>query len=319
MRIAVMGTGGVGGYFGGLLAKSGQDVTFIARGPHLEAIGRNGLKVVSDLSGEFTVRSPATGDTASVGLVDLVLYTVKMYHNAQAISAVAPMVGPDTVVLTLQNGIDNGDKLAAALGKRHVMVGMVVLQGRIREPGVVQQLGQVGRVVFGEIAEGITPRGQRLLKLFRSGGWNVELSANAQAALWQKFIYVTGAAEVNAVTRIPYGQMRAVPETRELIQDAYREIIHVARAARAPMGPDVLQWCMAELDKFPASGMASLTKDFIDGNRVELDGLTGTVVRMGRELGVPTPIHSTIYALLKPAAMRIEEDHAARLARSKAG
>jgi 2-dehydropantoate 2-reductase len=311
MKIAVMGAGGVGGYFGGLLARAGEDATFIARGAHLDAIRRNGLRVVSDLSGEFTVQSKATDDTGSVGPVDLVLYTVKMYHNAQAIPAVVPMVGENTVVLTLQNGIDNGDRLAAALGVEHVMVGMAVLQGRIREPGVVEQLGQVGRVVFGEMGPGITPRGRRLLEVFRKGGWNVELSDNALREVWRKFIYLTGSAEVNAATQLPYGEMRAIPETRELILAAWQEILDVGKASGAPVDDGMLEWCATALDNFPASGMASLAKDFRDGRPVELDGLTGAVVRMGRELGVPTPIHSTIYALLRPAAMRIERANAA--------
>ena len=150
MKIAVMGTGGVGGYFGGLLANAGEDVTFIARGAHLDAIRNQGLRVASDLSGEFIVHSNATNDPKSVGSVDLVLYTVKMYHNDEAIPAIAPMVGEHTVVLTLQNGIDNGDRLAAALGESHVMIGTAAVQSRIREPGVVEQLGQFGRIVFGD-------------------------------------------------------------------------------------------------------------------------------------------------------------------------
>lgn len=306
MRIAVMGAGGVGGYFGGLLARAGKDVTFIARGPHLVAIGGEGLRVLSDLSGEFTVRPRATDDTSSIGPIDLVLYTVKMYHNEQAIAAVAPMVGPDTVVLTLQNGIDNGDKLAAALGSHRVMIGVAFVQARILKPGVVEQRGQLGRIVFGEIQPGFTSRGRSLLEVFRGGGWNVERSENALSAMWRKFIYLTASAGVNAVTQATFGEMRGVPETRELIRTAYREIIDVAKARGAPVGEDTLEWCMEELDKFPAKGMTTLAKDFNQGNPVELEGLTGTVVHMGRELGVPTPVHDTIYGVLKPAATRIE-------------
>ena len=306
MKIAVMGTGGVGGYFGGLLARAGQDVTFVARGPHLDAIKRDGLRVASDLSGEFTVDARATDDTACLGHVDLVLYTVKMHQNEEAIKAVAPMVAPDTVVLTLQNGIDNGDKLAAALGESHVMIGIALVQARIGAPGVIEQLGQLGRIVFGEVAPGRTPRGERLLEQFRTGGWDVELSDNALGALWQKFIYLTASASVNAVTQIKFGEMRTVPETRELLALAFQEIIDVGTAHGAPIGDDMMERCMSSLDGFPADGMSSLANDFRQGRRVELEGLTGTVVRLGRQAGIPTPIHSTIYALLKPAANTIE-------------
>jgi len=312
MRIAVMGTGGVGGFFGGLLARSGEDVTFIARGPHLEAIKSAGLTVASDLAGEFTVRSHATDDTGSVGPVNLVLYTVKMYHNGAAIPTVAPMVGPDTIVLTLQNGIDNGDKLADALGEDHVMIGVAMLQGRVREPGVVEQLGQVGQVIFGERGPGITPRGERLLDVFQRAGWNVELSDNALGAVWRKFIYLAGSAGVNAATRVTYGEMRTIPETRELLRGTYEELIGLANARAAPVGDGVLAWCMTALDNYPESGMASLAKDFMSSSPVELEGLTGTVVRMAEELGVATPINNAIYAILKPAAARIKQAQTAQ-------
>ena len=232
-----------------------------------------------------------------------------MYHNDQAIPAIVPLVGPDTIVLTLQNGIENGDRLAATLGRSHVMVGVAFVQSRIREPGVIEQAGQIGRIVFGEMDRGLSDRGQRLLELFKGSGWNVELSDNAMAALWEKFIYLTGSAGVNAVTQTKFGEMRTVPETRELIRRAYQEIVEVGRANGAPMREDILEWCMTALDGFPSEGMTSLANDFRLGNRVELEGLTGTVVRMGRQLGVPTPVHDTIYALLRPAAVRIEETY----------
>jgi 2-dehydropantoate 2-reductase len=311
MKIAVMGTGGVGGYFGGLLARAGMDVTFVARGPHLEAIRRNGLAVLSDLSGEFTVRASATSDTAAVGPVDLVLYTVKMYHNPVAIPALRPMLGPETAVLTLQNGVDNPEQLTAGLGREHVMAGMAIVQGSIVEPGVVRQNGQVGSVTFGEVEGGITDRGRRLLEAFRGADWRVELSADVMRDVWRKFIYLTGSATVNAATQITYGEMRTVPETRELIKGAWREIVEVARAGGVEPGDDVLDWCEASLDAFPARGMTSLANDFKAGRQVELEGLTGTVVRLGREHGVPTPVHSTVYALLKPAALKNASESAA--------
>lgn len=308
MKIAIMGAGGVGGYFGGLIARAGMDVIFIARGPHKEAINRDGLTVESGLKGQFNVSAKATDDTVSLGHVDLVIFTVKMYHNSEAIETVRPMVGPDTIVLTLQNGIDNGDQLSTAFGKEKVMVGMAVVQARIEKPGVVAQLGHLGSVTFGEIEGGITSRGQQLRELFAQADWSVELTDNAMRALWRKFIYLTGSAGVNAVTQITYGEMRTLPETRALIINAWREIVDVARAKGADIGDDIIPWCETSLDSFAADGMTSLGNDFRAGRSVELEGLTGTVVRMGAEVGVPTPIHSTIYALLKPAALRIESN-----------
>ena len=307
MKIGVMGTGGVGGYFGGLIARADNDVTFIARGAHLKAIKSNGLRVFSELSGEFALSSPATDNAEEAGQQDLILYNVKMYQNVDAISFIEPMMGPDTIVLTLQNGIDNGDILAEAFGRERVMVGVCFLQGRVREPGVVEQVGQVGRVVFGEMDQGISPRGEKLLKLFEGSSWNVELTENAMGAVWRKFIYLAGTAGVNAITQTPYGELRNIPETRGLISDSYREIIAVATALNAPIGEGVLEWALNSLDEFPAQGMASLAKDFRDGNRVELDGIIGAAVRLGERAGVPTPINEMIYSLLTPAALRIEK------------
>ena len=304
MKIAVMGAGAVGGYFGGLLARAGEDVSFVARGAHLTAIQRSGLTVDSDLSGDFSVRCAATGQPGTLGLMDLVLFTVKMFHNDEAIQAMASMVDPDTVVLTLQNGIDNGDRLAAALGESHVMPGTAFIQARIREPGVIEQRGQLGRVVFGETRGGTSPRGERLLKVFRGAGWNVELSDNVMGTIWQKFIQLTGCAGVNATSQATFGEMRTEPETRALLRDAFLEIISIAKARGAPIGEDALDRAIAFLDGFPEDGWSSLARDFAEGNPMELEGLTGAVVRLGRELGVPTPVNRAIYAMLKPAAER---------------
>ena len=187
MNVAVMGTGGVGGYFGGLLAKNGHQVTFVARGVHLEAIRKNGyLMVESALDGEFQAPGSALEDTQNAGVQDLVLFTVKMYHNTQAIQAVLPMVGPQTVVLTLQNGIDNGNQLAKVIGSDAVMIGSAFMEGRIKEPGVVTQ-GGPGIAGFGEMQPVLSERGQRLLPLFVDAGWRVELHENMPGMLWKKF------------------------------------------------------------------------------------------------------------------------------------
>jgi 2-dehydropantoate 2-reductase len=311
MKIAVMGTGGVGGYFGGLLARKDHQVTFIARGAHQAAINKNGLRVESQLDGDFTAPGTATDDASSAGVQDLVLFTVKMYHNASAIETVRPMVGPDTVLLTLQNGIDNGDELAEAFGpgpgstQSPVMIGSVYMEGRIQVPGVVTQRGP-GMAVFGEMAPGITPRGERLLKVFQDAGWRVDLAENMPGMQWRKFAYIAGSAAVNAATDTGYGEMRSIPETRELIRATVEEALAVGRALGAPIIEDSLDWAMTSLDNFPAEGRASLAKDFQEGNPVELDGLTGAVIRLGKKAGVPTPLNDALYAVLKPWALRIQ-------------
>ena len=300
-----MGAGGVGGYFGGLLARDGHNVAFIARGAHLDAIRQNGLRVISGNDGDFTVAGKATDDPAAAGVQELVLFAVKMYSNDDAIHAIAPLVGPDTIILTLQNGIDNGERLAEVYGPERVMIGSAYLEGRISEPGVVTQ-GGPGAASFGERTPGITERGQRLLGVFQSANWRVELLENMTGMLWKKFAYLSGSAGVCAASGCMYGELRTVPETRAAIQAAIAEALAVGAAAGAPLEPDSLEWSMNALDNFPATGMASLAKDFAEGRPVELEGLTGTVIRMGREYGVATPVNDALYAVLKPRANRIE-------------
>ena len=308
MRIAVMGTGGVGGYFGALLARAGHEVTFVARGAHLAAIQQRGLRIDSTLDGTFTVQGQAVDDTSQVGPQDLVLFTVKMYDNAAAIAATRPLVGNETIVLTLQNGIDNGEQLVTAFGAAQVMIGAAYMEGRVQEPGVITQ-GGPGAAAFGECIPGTTPRAQRLLHVFREAGWRVELYENMPGMLWKKFAYIAGSAAVCAATHCDYQEMRSIPETRAIIQGAIDEVLTVGRAHGAPILEDSLTWAMTALDQFPGSGRSSLAKDFLAGNRVELEGITGTVVRMARDVGVSTPINDTLYAILKPWALRIAAQH----------
>jgi len=311
MRIAVMGTGGVGGYFGALLARAGHEVTFVARGAHHAAIQQRGLRIESTLDGTFTVQGKAVDDTSQVGPQDLVLFTVKMYDNAAAIAATQPLVGNATIVLTLQNGVDNGEQLAAVFGVPRVMIGSAYMEGRVKEPGVITQ-GGPGAATFGEMTPGITPRAQRLLHVFREAGWRVELHENMPGMLWKKFAYIAGSAAVCAATNSDYQEMRSVPETRAIIQGAIDEVLSVGRARGAPILEDSLTWAMTALEQFPGTGRASLAKDFLASNRVELEGITGTVVRMARDVGVPTPINDTLYAILKPWALRIEAQRTAK-------
>ena len=306
MKVTVIGAGGVGGYFGGLLARAGHEVTFVARGAHLQIIKENGLRVESQLDGTFTVQGNVTDDPSEVGEQDLVIFSVKMYHNSDAVDSLAPLIGPETVVLTLQNGIDNGEILAEAVGDDHVMIGSAYMEGRITEPGVVTQ-GGPGIAAFGEMNVGISRRGENLLQRFQEAGWRVNLHENMPGMLWKKFAYIAGSAAVCAAANCVYEEMRTKPETRQLIRDAIEEVLAVGKARGAPIMADSLAWAMDSLDRFPGQGRASMAKDFTDQRPVELEGLTGTVVRMARELDVPTPANDFLYAILKPGAVRIEE------------
>lgn len=305
MKVAIVGSGGVGGYFGGLLARAGHDVSFVARGAHLEAIrGNRGLHIESQNDGDFLAPGRGVGDTREAGVQDLVLLTVKMHHNEAAIASIPPMVGEGTVALTLQNGIDNGDRLAEVIGAGPVMIGSAFMEGRISEPGVVTQ-GGPGTASFGEMTVGFTERGERLQALFRDAGWRVELQENMPGMLWKKFAYIAGSAAVCAAANCVYEEMRTIPITRALIQQAVEEALAVGRASGAPIMEDSLQWAMDSLDRFPAQGRASMAKDFTEGRPVELDGLNGAVIRLARETNTPTPANDFLYAILKPAADRI--------------
>ena len=310
MKAAVVGAGGVGGYFGGLLARAGHDVTFVARGAHLEAIqGNGGLGVQSQNDGDFHAPGRGVSDTADAGTQDLVLFNVKMYNNSAAISTLSPMVGPDTVVLTLQNGIDNGEQIAAAIGAGPVMIGSAFMEGRISEPGTVTQ-GGPGTASFGEMTVGITERGERLQRDFLDAEWRVELHENMVGMLWKKFAYIAGSAAVCAAANCVYEEMRTIPATRGLIQQAIEEALAVGRDSGAPIMDDSLEWAMNSLDRFPAQGRASMAKDFTEGRPVELDGINGAVIRLARITGTPTPANDFLYAVLKPVADRIAAQHA---------
>ena len=310
MKAAVVGAGGVGGYFGGLLARAGHDVTFIARGAHLAAIQRNGgLRVESQNDGEFHAPGRGEENTADAGMQDLVLFNVKMHHNALAIASLPPMVGPGSVVLTLQNGIDNGEQLTEALGREPVMIGSAFMEGRISEPGTVTQ-GGPGTAGFGEMTVGITERGERLYREFVDAGWRVDLHENMTGMLWKKFAYIAGSAAVCSAANCVYEEMRTIPATRALIQQAIEEALSVGRATGAPVMDDSLEWAMNSLDRFPAQGRASMAKDFTEGRPVELEGLNGALIRLARETGTPTPANDFLYAVLRPLADRIAAEHA---------
>jgi 2-dehydropantoate 2-reductase len=257
MRIAVFGTGGVGGYFGGRLAQAGHNVTFIARGAHLEAIRRNGLRVES-IAGDFHVSpASATEDPSAVGEVDLVLVGVKAPQVPEAARAMGPMVGTGTVVLPLQNGVEAADQLMAALGREPVVGGLCKLIAMIGGPGRIRHLGMPPQIVFGELDNRPSERIARLKTVFdECQGLEARIAEDIHAALWGKFIFITAFSGVGAVTRVPAGVMRAVAQSRQLIQEAMDEIRELALARGVRLADDVVARSMAAIDALPPEGTA---------------------------------------------------------------
>lgn len=300
MRIAILGPGGVGGYFGGRLAAAGEDVTFIARGAHLKAIRDTGLRVES-ANGDFHVHpARATDDPATVGPVDAVLFAVKLFDTEAAAAFARPLVGPDTVVVNLQNGVESEAITAGILGSDRVMGGVAYIAAVIAEPGLVRQTGAFSRLVFGEMDGTLSDRGRRLEEACRRAGIEATLSPQIQVDIWRKFLMLAAVSSITTATRRPIGALRGDPDLRRLFVDAIAETAAVGRASGVALPPDAEEATMTLLDGLPAPMVASMVHDLNAGRRLELDRLGGAVVRLGRALGVPTPVHATLYAVLKP-------------------
>jgi 2-dehydropantoate 2-reductase len=299
VKIAVMGSGGIGGYFGGLLARAGEDVTFIARGAHLEAIRKNGLHVKS-VAGDFSVRAKATRDPAEVGPVDLVLFCVKGYDTDAAGSQIRPMVGPETAVLCLLNGVDNPERLAAILGEEHVLTGVVHVLSTIGAPGVVSQTAGPRTIRFGEKDGRLSTRVERILGVLKGAGINAEISRQIQVDLWEKFLLICAQGGVTAIGRLGVGEILACPETTTLYRGVMEEVAAVGRAKGVPLPADAVERALAFARGLEPGMRSSLAHDLDQGNRLEAETLAGTVVRYGREVRVPTPFNFAIYACLKP-------------------
>ena len=300
MRIAVMGTGGTGGYFGGLLARAGEDVTFIARGNHLEAIRKSGLAIKSVLSGDFSISASATDNTGDMGPVDLVLFCVKAYDNAAAADQIRPLIGPETVVLSVQNGIDNEQQIGDVIGPDHIVGCVSYVSSIIESPGVIAQTGGPGKIVLGEMQGGASTRTEAIQSTLQNSGIAAELHSDIQAALWQKFIAICGVNGITALTRLPMGEILACEETRNLMRGTMQEVEAVARASGANLPEGCVDQSMDFFSSVESSVRGSMYYDLAAGRRLELDVLNGTVVRLGGKHGIPTPINFAIFAALKP-------------------
>ena len=299
MRIAVMGAGSVGGYLGGMLARGGHDVSLIARGAHLAAIRERGLRVVRD-SEEFTVNCDATDNPGEVGPVEVALLTAKTYQNAAAVPAMAPMVGPDTVVLCLQNGIDSYLTPAEAFGAERVMAGAVYIEAGRDGPGVARQAGDVVRVVFGETDGSLSERGRVIADAFNASGVPADLTDDIRTGLWSKFLFIATMAGVTSMARATLAELMPRPEWREVVVGCLREVEAAGRANGVNFPPDVHDTMLAYIEDNLADLQASMHTDVMAGRPLELEALNGAVVRAGRVGGVPTPINDVIYAMLKP-------------------
>ena len=303
MKIAVMGAGSVGGYFGGMLARAGNPVTLIARGEHLANILQNGLHMETS-QGEFKLDCKsdiaATNDPSSVGSMDLILFTVKTYHNQQAIEAMIPMVGPSTMILCLQNGVDSYQTVAESLGAERVIPGAAYIEASLPSPGLIKQTGNVARLVFGEQDGTESLRSQHILAVLRESGIDAELSRDIRAAMWTKFLFIATMAGVTTASRLPMSELMPQPEWRRVVGGCLEEIEAVGRAIGVNLAASIVDDIMRYIEEEVEDLNASMHADIMAGRPLELEALNGAVVRSGHVAGVATPINDLIYAILKP-------------------
>ncbi len=304
MRIAVFGTGGAGGYFGARLAQAGEEIIFIARGEHLRAIREHGLRVDSAKGAFVVTQALATDDPAQVGPVDVVMVGVKAWQIPEVARAIQPLVGPDTLVLPLQNGVEATAQLAGVLGAPRVIGGLCGTVSFVVGPGRIRSVGDTHFIKFGELDGKLSDRTDRLRQAFMRADVKVDIPTDIHVALWEKFLFVVAWGGVGAVTRAPVGVLRTVAETRELLTQAMHEIFAVARARQIALAEGSVEKTMTFLDSLAPSATTSLQRDVADGKPSELEAWNGAVVRLGREVGVSTPVHSFIYSSLLPVALQ---------------
>lgn len=305
MRIAVVGVGGVGGYFGGRLAEAGEDVVFVARGETLAALRERGLTVES-VAGDFQLSPVAVAaDPGEAGPVDAVLLGVKAWQVAGVAPTLRPLLGPETFVVPLQNGIEAPDQLAAALGPTHAAGGVCKILASQAGPGVIRHAGVEPTIAFGELDGSASARTERLRAAFsKARGVTLERPADIRVAMWEKLLFIVTIGTVGAATRRPAGEFRALPETRALLSAVAHEVLAVGRARGVPLEEAVVGATLAYIDGLPSQAMSSMQRDLTEGRPSELEAQTGAVVRLGREAGVSTPVSAVLYAALLPGERR---------------
>jgi 2-dehydropantoate 2-reductase len=299
MRIAILGSGGVGGYFGGRLAATGTDVTFIARGAHLAALRERGLRIESPQGNIQVPRVSATNDPAQAGPVDIVFFTVKLYDTNAAARMLPPLLGPHTLVVPFQNGVDSVDVLTREVGRAHVAGGTAYVYAVIAEPGLIRHTA-MARLIFGPLDGAKCPPLEQLLDACRKAGFDAILSDHIMADIWAKFAPLTVFSGLTAVTRCPIGPLRDDAGLSEMMRGALRESIAVARAKGVPLGDDLVDEVEVRTAALPPNARSSMLEDLERGRPLELPWLSGAVVRMGKDVGVDTPIHHFIATVLEP-------------------
>jgi 2-dehydropantoate 2-reductase len=305
VKIAVYGAGGVGGYFGGRLVLAGAEVHFIARGAHLEALRTRGLSVRS-VKGDFEVKASASDDPSEIGPCDYVLFCVKSFDTEETAARLPPLIKDGTAVISFQNGIDNEEKIASAVGAEHVMGGAAYIFSRITEPGVVAHTGGPARIIFGEMDGVRSERTERLLDLFQKADVDAVISENIVRVLWDKFAFICAQAGMTAAVRLPVGEIRAVEESRDAFTKIVEEVRAVAAAEGVDLPTDTASRHLGFADGLEPDGYSSLYDDLTNGRRMELQALHGTVVERARRHNVAAPVSETVYAILKPWAVRNE-------------
>jgi 2-dehydropantoate 2-reductase len=309
MRICVFGAGGLGGYFGGRLALARYDVSLIARGAHLAALRENGLRVRS-VVGDFEVRLPATDEPAEIGPVDVVFFTVKSYDTESAAARLAPLIRSGrgqqqaTAVVSFQNGIDNEEKIAAAVGAEHVVGGVSYIFASIAEPGVISHTGGPASLIFGELSGQRTERLQSLLAACRAANVRAEISHDIWVALWHKYAFLCAMAGMTAAVRLPIGQIRSEPAARLMLRTLLDEGWRVARAHGIALEDDYVERQLEFVDGLEPGGLSSLHHDLVSGHRMELEALHGEMLRRADRNGVEVPMTRAIHAILSPWARR---------------
>jgi 2-dehydropantoate 2-reductase len=300
MRIAVMGTGGMGGFYGGKLAVTGQDVTFIARGAHLAAMQKDGLKLHGP-DGEIIVEpTKATNNPAGLDPVDVVLFCVKLYDAEEAANLIRPIVDDDTLIILIMNGVDGPARIETAIGRGHVLGGAAYDSATVRGPGLIEYRTGPNRLVLGELSGGNHPMTRTFAEAGIRAGFDIEISSNIQQTLWEKFVLLSTNAGLTSLTRQPVGVVYSDPELRRLATDMMAEVIAVAEASGVTLAPDIIERSLAILDSFSPDMYASAYFDLVAGKRMEVGSFSGLIARLGDEYAIPTPHHRTVYACLKP-------------------
>lgn len=300
MKIAVMGSGGLGGYYGALLGQVGEDVTFIARGAHLAALRAGGMRIRS-VNGDFSIApARATDNPPDIGVVDMVLFAVKTYDTEDAARAIQPIVGPATTVLTFQNGVESHERIDAIVGDGRALPAPTQIASTVVEPGVISQESQFRNTVIGEVRGGISRRVEEIAALLAKTGINVAAADNGLTPLWHKFVFLSSIAGLTACARTPAHELFLAPVARETLRLAMQEVYDVGRACGVPMDPDIVDRQHSFALGMKAGIKASMHVDLERGRRLEIDALSGAVVRLGNEHRVATPVHQTLYAALKP-------------------